>query len=221
MKLEPFGTRIGDAEAFGYKIVPDAPPGAELGHFLKKADRDVEEEGEPFKEFFRVHPARLAILGVLDGRGQCQPHRLGRSRPSLLHMLSDNRKRIPVRHMLGQIGCRVQQHPARSGQRQAIEHVIGDEMRNVIALVGCSGDIFPIYPALFGHHQHLRQHGERAWVVQADRNLVNRDVGQAKVHVLFGIENGPASAQDFWLYLITVDPPVNRITRNHTEGAGP
>ena len=49
----------------------------------------------------RVHAARHAVVGVLDRGGEREGHRLGRRRAGLLHVLADDRHRVPLRHVRG------------------------------------------------------------------------------------------------------------------------
>ena len=98
MELEAPGARILGAEALARELRPDAPARAELGDLLEEAHRDVEEEGEARQELVRVPAARQAVAGVLDGGRQRQPHGLGRRGARLLHVLADDRQRVPLRH---------------------------------------------------------------------------------------------------------------------------
>ena len=76
--------------------------------------------------------------------GDRERHRLGGRRAGLLHVLADDRQRIPARQVLVAPRDVVDEDPPRAGQRDAEEHVVGDEVRQVVALVRRARDLAPV-----------------------------------------------------------------------------
>src|SRR5256885_1521104 len=73
--------------------------------------------------------------------------------PGLLHVLTDHRNRIPARQMRAAERDVIEQHAPRPGKGQPVEHVIGDEMRKVVALVRGPGDRIPRNTAPLGDRE--------------------------------------------------------------------
>ena len=82
-------------------------------------------------------PGSFALLGRETGLSASEAHAAVQRarRAGLLHMLTDDRDRVPVRNVTAAELDVIQQHAPRSRQRQAVELVIGDEMRDVVALI--------------------------------------------------------------------------------------
>ena len=135
----------------------------------KKRDRDVEEKREATQHVIHIHAACNAVFGILNSGRKRESHRLSRCRASLLHMLADDRNRIPVRNMAPAKFDVVQQDPARSGQRQTVELVIGDKMRNVVALIGRTRHRAPIDAAAPRHAECEGEQGKGRRVVHRSR----------------------------------------------------
>ena len=186
---------------------PDAPPGAEFGDLLEEADRDVEEEGEAPQHDVDVHAAIDAVLRILQGRRDGEGHGLDRRRAGLLHVLTDHRYRIPARHMLAAELDVVEQNPPRAGQRQPVEHVIGDEMRNVVALVRGSGNRRPRNAAPLGDGEREGQERERGGIVHCGGDFAERHAVERAIHVVGGVDHGAAGAEQDRIDLVAVDAP--------------
>ena len=151
------------AEAVARQPRPDAPAGAELRHLLEEADGDVEEEREARQHLVR-DPSRapgsrwrtgwpttsvspIASAGVAPACCMCWP-----TIDSGFHC--GNRAG-------GQRRCDRAARAARPAGASAEEHVIGDEVREVIRLVRCAGDALPGDAAALGDRQLEGQQRER------------------------------------------------------------
>ena len=73
-----------------------------------------------------------------------EAHGLGRRGARLLHVLADDRQRIPLGRVLTRESDVTREHAPRTRQRQAKEHVVGDEVREIVRLIGCSGNARPM-----------------------------------------------------------------------------
>ena len=214
VELEAPAPRVLRAVALARQPRPDAPPGAEARDLLEERQRDVEEEREARQELVRIHAARDAVVGVLQRRGEREGHRLGRRGAGLLHVLADDRHRVPLRDVpVAEVDV-VAEDPPRARQRDAEEHVVGDVVAEVVALVRRAADRVPADAAPLRGGQQEREQRERRGIVHRARGLPEVDAGEAGVHVLDGVDDHAAGAEELRVHLVHVVAAVHRVARN-------
>ena len=98
--------------------------------------------------------------------------------------------------------------------------MVGDVVRDIIALIRGPGNPIPRHIATLCCGQQKRQQRERRRIVQRNRHIADRHAGQTRFHVFHRIDGGAASADDFDIDLVNVVAPINRVARNHTERGG-
>jgi hypothetical protein len=114
----------------------------------------------------------------------------------------------------------VEQNPPSSGQRQPVEHVIGDEVREIVALVRGAGNRRKGYAALLGDGQHEGQQRERRWIVHRRGDVAKRHAVKRPVHMIRGVDNGAAGAEQPRIDFITIDAAEAGVARQETDGGG-
>ena len=192
---------------------PDAPARAELGDLLEQTHRDVKEKSEARQKGIGLHAARAAVLGVLDRRGEGKAHGLGGRSAGLLHVLPHHRHRIPVGYAaIAEFGV-VGEDAPRAGERNAEEHVVGDVVAQVVALVGCAPDRAPVDAAPFCGREQEGEQGKRRRIVHGAGSARQIDAGEALLHVLGGIEHHTAGAEQLRVHLVHVIAAEHRIAR--------
>ena len=206
VELEAPGGRILCTQALACQPRPNAPPGAEFGNFLEEADRDVEKEGEAPQHEIDVHAPLDAVLRILHGRREGEAHRLGRRRSRLLHVLADDGYRIPVRDVFPAEFDMVEEDAPRARKRQAIKHVVGDEMGEIIALVRGARDRCPRNPAPLRDAECEGKERERRRIVHSGGYRAERHAGQGGVHMLGRVDHGAASAEQDGIDFVAIDP---------------
>ena len=186
----------------------------------KKRDRDVEEEREARQERVRRHAGRDAVVRVLDRGGERERHRLGRRRARLLHVLADDRERVPARQVLVAPRDVVDEHAACARKRQPEEHVVRDEVRQVVALVRRPADRAPVdAPALRGR-EHEREQRERRRVVHRARGGREVDAVEAGRHVVGAVDDDAAGAEELRVDLVHVVAAEHRVAGNERDRGG-
>jgi hypothetical protein len=114
----------------------------------------------------------------------------------------------------------IAQDAARARQGDAKEHVIGDEVRDVVALVGGSRDLSPRYVSTLGHSKEEREQRKRKRIVETDGDLSESDVAEADVHVFDRVHRRTARAQQQRVDFIHVIAPIHRIAGDQAHGRG-
>ncbi len=159
-------------------------------------------------------PARHAVVRVLHRRGQRERHRLGRRRAGLLHVLADHRQRVPARHVLVAPGDVVDEDAPRAGQREPEEHVVGDEVRQVVALVRRAADRAPVDAAPLRRREHEREQRERRGIVHRARCRREVDAVEAGRHVVGAVGHDAAGAEQLGVDLVHVVAAEHRVARD-------
>ena len=194
--------------------------GAEFGDLLEEADRYVEEESETPQHDIDVHAAIDAVLRILERGRDGEGHGLDRRRAGLLHVLTDDRHRIPARHVPAAELDMVEQDAPRAGQRQPVEHVIGDEMRDVVALVRGAGDRRPRNAAPLGDGEREGEQRERRRIVHRGGDVAERHAVERPVHVIGGVDHGAAGAEQNRIDLVAVHAAKAGIARQEADRGG-
>ena len=116
------------------------------------------------------------------------------SRERLAHVLADHGQRVPLRHVLAAPLDVVEQHALGARERQPEEHVVGDEVREVVALVAGAGDRAPVHPVALRGGEHEREQRERRGIVHRARGRREVDAGtlelRAKKQLRIGNDDG-------------------------------
>ena len=151
-------------------------------------------------------PRAMQSSAFCTALAEREGHRLGRRRAGLLHVLADHRHRVPARHVLAAPGDVVHQHAPRARQREPVEHVVGDVVREVVALVRGAGDLLPVDAAPLGRDQHEGEQRERRRVVHRARDLADVDAVEAALHVVGVVDDDAAGAEQLGLDRVHVEP---------------
>ena len=220
VELEAGAPRILRAIALAHEPRPQAAAGAEARDLLEERQRDVEEEREARQEGVRIHAAGDAIVGVLQRGGEREGHRVRRRGAGLLHVLPDDRHRIPLRHAPDAEVDVIGEDPPRPRQRDAEEHVVRHVVAEVVALVRRAGDRAPGNAAAPRHRQHEREQGERRRVVHRARHRGEVHAREAGVHVLDRVDDHTAGAEELRVHFVHVVAAVHRVARDQRHGGG-
>jgi hypothetical protein len=168
----------------------------------------------------RVHAARDAVVGVLDRGRERERHRLGWRRAALLHVLADDRHRVPLRHVAVAELDVVGEDPARPGQRDAEEHVVRDVVREVVALVRRPADRAPVDAAPLRRRKQEGEQREGARVVHRTGGAGEVDAFERAVHVVGGVDHRPAGAEQLLVHLVHVVAAEHRVAGDERDGGG-
>ncbi len=112
----------------------------------------------------------------------------------------------------------IDQQPPRPRQRKPEEHVVGYEVRNVIALVGRAGYPRPRDVPPFRHRQQQREQGEGGGIVLSGGETGDVDLIETGIHVVHGVQHYTAGAEQFRRDLVRIEAAVDRIARDQADG---
>ena len=176
VELEAPGARV-CAEALARDARPDAPAGAELGDLLEQADRNVEEKGEARQEGVHVRPPRAVLLAYWMAEDRVKAMASAGVAPACCMC-------CPTTDIGFQLGtCRLQNSMwsvrMRARQRDAEEHVVGDEVAQIVALVGGAADRAPVDAAPFCGREHECEQGKRRRIVHGAGSAGQIHAGEA------------------------------------------
>ena len=114
----------------------------------------------------------------------------------------------------------VEQDAPRAGQRQPVEHVIGDEVRDVVALVPGAGDRGPRNAAPLGDGEREGEQRERRRIVHRGGDVAERHAVERPVHMIGGVDHGAAGAEQHRIDLVAVDAAKAGIARQQADRGG-
>ena len=195
MEAKDRRARIPAVEALGHHLVPDFPGGAVLGDLFEEIVVRVEEEREPRRKLVDVQARAPGPLDVLDAVVQRERQLLQRRRARFANVISADRNRVPLRHVLRAELERVDDELHRGPRRENVRLLRDVFLENVV--LDRSAKLLPRHALLFGDGQvHRPQDRGRRVGRHRSADLVERNALEQRFHVGQRID-GDAALADF------------------------
>jgi hypothetical protein len=170
-----------------HDLPPQQPRRAHLGHLEVEVHADGPEEREPAGELVNVQSLGQRRLHVLLAVGQREGELERLVRPGLLHVVTRDRDRVELGHLLRRVLDDVADGAhARLGREDV--GVADHELLEDVVLDG-PAQLVLRHALLFGRHHVAGQHRQHGAIHRhRDRHLVQRDAVEQDLHVLDAVD---------------------------------